>query len=211
MKAGGDAMQTGSPKMTAGGPTMTRILILLVSVLLVACSGTPVQTQYYLLRSDLEQRSRNLAPSEDFAMGRIVIAPYIEQPGIVLETGNGEIRPARYHQWAEPMREGLQQFLRVEVSEAAGVDVFPEDISQGELVFEVRIDQLHGTASGEAKLIAYWLIRRDREIISTHQFSERQALTSDGYGALAAAEKALLSQLAGRIAGSLKQALEAGG
>ena len=24
--------------------------------LLVACSGTPVQTQYYLLRSDLEQR-----------------------------------------------------------------------------------------------------------------------------------------------------------
>ena len=188
---------------------MTRIVTLLAIVLLVACSGTPVQTQYYLLRSDMEQRSRDLEPSKNFAMGRIMIAPYIEQPGIVLETGQGEIRPARYHQWAEPMRDGLKQFLRVEVSQAAGEDIFPEDISQGELVFEVRIDQLHGTVEGDATLVAYWLSRRDREIVSTHQFSEREALRSDGYGALADAEKALLSRLAGRVADTLKQAVEA--
>ena len=202
-------MKAASQTMKAESAKVTRIAILLASVALAACSGTPVQTQYYLLRSDLEQRSRDLAPSTNFAMGRIMIAPYIEQPGIVLETGQGEVRPALYNHWAEPMREGLQQFLRVEVSAAAGEDIFPEDISQGELVFEVRIDQLHGTVEGDAKLVAYWLIRRGREIVSTHQFSEREPLRTDGYGALAEAEKALLSRFAGRIAETLAQAVEA--
>ena len=201
--------RTGSLMKPLGGSTMTRMVILLASMLLVACSGTPVQTQYYLLRSDLEQTSRDLAPSKNFAMGRIMIAPYIEQPGIVLETARGEVRPALHHQWAEPMRQGLQQFLRVEVSDAAGEDIFPEDISEGEFIFEVRIDQLHGTVDGDATLVAYWLIRRDREIISTHQFSDREPLGTDGYGALARAEKELLSQLAGRIARTLKEAAAA--
>ena len=184
-----------------------KTVILLASMVLVACSGTPVQTEYYLLRSDLEQRSRELAPSANFAMGRIIIAPYIEQPGIVLETGRGEVRPALHHQWAEPMRQGLQQFLRVEVSDAVGEDIFPVEYSEGELIFDVRIDQLHGTADGDALLVAYWWIRKDREIVSSHQFSERQALSSDGYGALANAEKVLLGELAGKIAGTLKAQL----
>ena len=183
---------------------MTRTIILLASLLLVACSGTPVQTQYYLLRSDLEQRTRDLSPSKHFAMGRIVISPYIDQPGIVLETTQGEVRPALHNQWAEPMRQGLQQFIRVEVSDAVGEDIFPVEYSEGELVFDVRIDQLHGTADGDALLVAYWMIRRGRTPVSSHQFAERKPLRADGYGALANAQKELLSDLSGRIATSLK-------
>jgi uncharacterized lipoprotein YmbA len=184
---------------------MIRSVILLASVLLVACSGTPVQTHYYLLRSDLEQRTRNLAPSENFAMGRIIIAPYIEQSGIVLETDQGEFRPALHNRWAEPMQQGLQQFVRVEVSDAVGEDIFPVEHSEGELVFEVRIDQLHGTLEGDALLVAYWWIRHDGKILSSHQFSERQPLKADGYAALTRAEKVLLSRLSAEIADSLKQ------
>lgn len=182
--------------------TLASALILLLS----ACGGTPVQTQYYLLRSGIEQQSRDLAPSRRFAMGRIIIAPYIEQPGIVLETAAGEMRPAKHNQWAEPMREGLRQFLRIEVSSAAGEDVFPEEYSEGSLAFDIRIDQLHGTVDGDALLVAYWVIRRGGDILSSHQFAETRALTRDGYGSLVEAEKALLSDLAGRIAATLEGA-----
>ena len=193
--------------MNTGGAIMTRTIILLASLVLVACSGTPVPTQYYLLRSDLEQRSRDLAPSKHFAMGRIVIAPYIEQPGMVLETARGEVRPALHNQWAEPMRQGLQQFLRVEISDAVGEDIFPVEYSEGDLVFDVRIDQLHGTADGEALLVAYWMIRKGRPPVSSHQFAESRPLRADGYGALADAQKGLLSDLSDRIAESLKGAI----
>jgi uncharacterized lipoprotein YmbA len=185
---------------------MKTTVILAMALLLAACSGTPVQTQYYLLRSDVEQRSRELAPSRQYAMGRIIIAPYIEQPGIVLETAAGEIRPAMHNQWAEPMIQGLQQFLRVEVSGRVGEDVFPERYSEGELVFDVRIDQLHGTAAGDALLVAYWWLRRDGDIQSSHQIAETRALSRDGYSALVDAQKALLSDLAQRISETLREA-----
>lgn len=183
---------------------MRTITLFAIAWLLAACGGTPVQTQYYLLRSDIEQSSRDLRPSKEFAMGRLIIAAYIDQPGIVLETRAGEIRPAAHHQWAEPMSEGLEQFLRVEVSRAVGEDVFPEAYSDGKFAFDVRVDQLHGTDDGDALLVAYWWIRRGSEVITSHQFSETAPLSSDGYGALANAQKALLSGLAGRIASSLQ-------
>ncbi len=188
-----------------------RSTILLCLALLAACGGTPVQTEYYLLRSDVEQQSRDLSPSRKYAMGRIVIAPYIDQPGIVLETASGEIRPAMHHQWAEPMKEGLRQFLRVEISDAVGEDIFPVEYSEGDLAFDVRIDQLHGTADGEARLVAYWVVLRDRDILASYQFSETEPLRTDGYAALARAEKALLRRLSKQIAESLRDAGTADG
>ena len=137
-------------------------------------------------------------------MGRLIIAPYIEQPGLVLETSRGEIRPALHHQWAEPMGQGLQQFLRVEVSSELGEDIFPERYSEGETAFDVRIDQLHGTADGDALLVAYWWLRQGDDIQHSYQYAETRALGRDGYGALADAQKALLRDLASRIAASLK-------
>lgn len=187
-----------------------RAIILLSAVWLVACSGTPVPTQYYLLRSDIEQQSRDLAPSKNYAMGRILIAPYIEQPGIVLETNAGEIRPAMHNQWAEPMSQGLRQFIRIEVSNAVDEDIFPREYSEAELYFDVRIDQLHGTNDGQALLVAYWVVQRDSEILASYQFSETAALGSDGYGALVRAHKSLLSKLAERIGESMVKANTAG-
>ena len=92
------------------------------------------------------------------------------------------------------------------MSAAVGEDIFPEELSEGDLVFDVRIDQLHGTADGEARLVAYWIVQRKDEILASYQFSETTPLRADGYGALARAQKALLSDLSKRIATSLEDA-----
>ncbi len=183
--------------------------LLMMTVLLFGCSGTPADTHYYLLRGEEPHQTRDLEPSKQYAMGNVIVAPYIDQSGLVLEVGPGEIRPARNHQWAEPMGGALHNLLLREVSRAVGADVFPAVMSRAPYVIEVRIDQLHGTMDGEALLVAYWWIQRQGEELVTYQFAERKPLATDGYAALAQAERALLEKLAVRIGESL-QALPTG-
>ncbi len=188
--------------MNTGTRTMKLVTITL-GLLLTACSGTPVDNHYYLLRAEAPAHSRDLTPSTRFAMGSVNVAPYIDQSGLILEVGPGEIRPARHHQWAEPMAGALNNFLLVEVSRAVKEDVFPEAASDAPLVYSVRIDQLHGTLDGDALLVAFWWIQRSGQEFVSYQFTETRALAEDGYPALADAQKALLLDLAERIGESL--------
>jgi len=176
------------------------VLILFIA----ACSGAPVQTQYYLLRQEQAPQTRALVASTDFALGNVEIASYIDQPGMVLEVGPGQIHPALHHQWAEPMRQGVRYYLQREISAALGKDLFPKALSKANTVIEIRVDQLHGTHDGQAVILAYWWLNTDGEITSPHQFGETSPLQRDGYEALAQAERVLLKGLAANIAKTLK-------
>lgn len=187
-----------------------KIALAALGLLLAACSGTPVEQHYYLLRSGAPTQTRDLEPSTRFAMGQTIVAPYIDQSGLILEIAPGEIRPARHHQWAEPMAGALSNLLLVEVSRAVDADIFPAAASGAPLVFDVRIDQLHGTLQGDALLVAYWWIRDEGGEFASFQFSETRPLARDGYAALADAQKALLLELARRIGESLLSADPAG-
>jgi uncharacterized lipoprotein YmbA len=171
--------------------------------MLTACGGNQIEPSYYLLRPAAGVESRQLTPSDDFALGKITIAPYLDQPGLLLQTGEGEIRPAQHHLWAEPMYEGVHSFLVKEISRAKGEDILPAHLKRHAVAVEVRVDELHGTVDGKAVLTAYWWLRRNGDILAAYQFSETKALGSDGYQAVVIAERALLEQLAQRIAGSM--------
>lgn len=182
---------------------MTRFASLALALLLSACASTPPETSHYLLRSDEDIQSRVLQPSEKFALGTVTIAPYIDQPGLVLQTQNGDMRPARHHLWAEPLFEGARTYLRAEISRISGQDLAIAALKPNASVIDVRIDQMHGTHDGKAKLVAYWWLRQSGDLQAAHQFAQTRVLGSDGYAALAAAEKALLTALATEIAAAL--------
>ena len=179
---------------------------LLLLVLLSACAGQTIEPSYYLLRTDKDLQSRPLQPDPEFTLGNVVIAPYIDQQGLVLETLQGEMRPASNHLWAEPLYESVRAFLVIEVSQARGRDVLPSRINKGATQIDVRIDQLHGTQDGQAKLVAYWWLYSKGEVGDSFQFAETLELAQEGYGALARAERILLSRLAYSIAASLEDA-----
>jgi uncharacterized lipoprotein YmbA len=61
-----------------------KIASLLLMVLLTGCASQPAETNYYLMRSNTDLESRKLNPSTDFSMGNVVIASYIDQPGLIL-------------------------------------------------------------------------------------------------------------------------------
>ena len=177
-----------------------KVASLLLVVLLAACASQTIEPSYYLLRSNHDLQSRELNPSEKYSMGKVEIAAYLDQPGLLMETASGEMRPARHNLWAEPMYEAIRNFLLVEVAQAKGEDILPYRLNKSATVIDVRVDQLHGTYDGKAKLVAYWWLRRDGEVIATYQFAESQTLTTDGYGALVAAQETLLTKLAKQIA-----------
>lgn len=172
-------------------------------VLVAGCAGQPAEPDRYLLRSGEPLQTRELVPSEQFSIGRLEIAAYIDQPGLVLETADGEIHAARGHLWAEPVYEGVRRHLSVDIAQAHGEHILSNSLMSTPVVIDIRIDQLHGTRQGTARLVAYWWLRRNGEIVSAHQFAEEVQLTEDGYRALVSAEESLLAQLAKAIANSL--------
>lgn len=165
-----------------------------------ACSTSTPLPSYYLLRSELPEGSRMLDAAPTFALGTLTVAPYIDQPGLLLETAEGDLRPARFHLWAEPVRDGSRTFLLSAISQASGKDVLPWELNREATRFDIRIDQLHGTNDGRAKLVAHWWQYVGDDVREIHEFVQTKALERDGYGALAAAQKALLMDLAKNIA-----------
>jgi uncharacterized lipoprotein YmbA len=122
----------------------------------------------------------------------------------VLETENGTLHRARQHLWAEPLRTSLLRFMANEVGAAlqapVAVGTMPQPLPQ----ISIRIDQLHGSKDGTAVLVAYWEYTPLEGAARSYRFARQQALSGDGYAALVAAEKSLLTQLAVTIAAVLE-------
>jgi uncharacterized lipoprotein YmbA len=190
---------------------MIRVVLALGLSLLAGCAGKPQEPNYYLLRSAADVTTRELVPASDFFLGKVTIAPYIDQRGLLLQTADGDMRPARQHLWAEPVSDGIRLFLLKEISAGVGEDILPLPTQAETASINLRIDQLHGTNDGRARLVVYWWIDRQGELVSAHQFAEYEPLAADGYAALADAQRTLLEKLASQIADSINSARDAPG
>ena len=178
---------------------------LLLVVLLSGCASQTIPPTYYLLRSNQDLQSTELSTSKQYSLGTVEIAAYLNQPGLVMATGEGEMHPASQNLWAEPIYDGVRNFLATEIAQASGHELLPTKLSKNTTVVNIRIDQLHGTLDGQAQIVAYWWLVRNDEVASLNRFSESRALTSSGYSALVEAEKILLSELAAKIAATLSK------
>ncbi len=189
---------------------------LVMLTLLVGCSSTSAPSlKQYLLRTEAPvnysppDSSLNLQQGQlaTVGIGSVSVASYIDGLGLVLETSGGKVHVARDHQWVEPLRLGLRSFLSSKISEKFGQPVRAYNDGKMPLArrIDIRIDELHGTANGEAKLVAYWVTSDPEKqvVLSEGSYQGTEALTRDGYDALVEAEKKLLGRLAADIATTL--------
>ncbi|MCB1704994.1 MAG: membrane integrity-associated transporter subunit PqiC [Halioglobus sp.] len=183
---------------------MMKVAGLFLVVLLSACASQPLPTTYYLLRSGQDLQSTALSTSTQYSLGSVEIAAYLDQPGLVMATGNGEMHAASQNLWAEPIYDGVRNFLATEIAQATGQQLLPAKLARGTTVLNIRIDQLHGTQDGQALIVAYWWLVDGDEVASLNRFSESRALAASGYSALVDAEKILLTDLATSIATALE-------
>ncbi|RLA07699.1 MAG: hypothetical protein DRQ54_05080 [Gammaproteobacteria bacterium] len=180
----------------------------LITLLFVAgCSSSVPTLQQYLLRADAPGQYAVQDQSNVVGIGVVSVAPYIDGLGLVLETSAGEVRAARDHQWAEPLRESLRIFFAREISSDTGRVIRAQRSGEADWQrrVDIRVDQLHGTAAGEATLVAYWSVFdvTQRTVISENGFTDSEPLGEDGYHSLVQAQKKLLSRLASAIAATL--------
>jgi uncharacterized lipoprotein YmbA len=184
-----------------------KYLVLIAVLLATGCSSSGPTLKQYLLRTDTPSQYTLQDSTGVVGIGGIVVASYINDLGLVLETSNGEVRVARDHQWAEPLRESLRSFLSSKISEESGqvIRAFDYGKVNWSKRIDIRIDELHGTANGDAKLVAYWTIidPAERTVLSESGFHETEPLGHDGYDALVQAEKKLLRRLASAISATL--------
>ena len=178
-------------------------------VLLVACAGSSTPPTQYLLRAEPADRSGRVEAPVRVGLGRVAVAPYLDQSGIVVETEADQVRAAREHQWAEPLGASLRSYLRGEMSAALGYDVSAgrNDPGDWDFAVDVYVDRLHGTMAGTAVLDASYLItpRTGTGDAAAYRFSRSAPLPREGYAGLVDAEADLVRQLAQAIAASLRE------
>jgi uncharacterized lipoprotein YmbA len=185
---------------------MMKLIIPILALIAVGCAGKTPELKQYLLRTETPGQIEQQAPATT-GIGSLTVASYIDAPGLVLEASDVEVRAARHHQWAEPLRESLRRFLASEIAAATGraVSSYEHRESNWKWRIDIHIDQLHGDADGSARLVAYWAVTNagDLIVLSERGFSDSEPLSGEGYEALVRAEKKLLSKLAAAIAKAL--------
>ena len=160
-----------------------KTIALTLLLVLTGCSGSVPELQKYLLRADTAAALAIDKQSDVIGIGSLTVASYIDGLGLVLETRPGEVHTARDHQWAEPLRESLRIFLARQISVNADRTILAQhhNDSHWQQRIDIRIDELHGTVDGSARLVAYWLlVNNRREVVAEHRFVDNQPLTDDG-------------------------------
>lgn len=189
---------------------MRTLALLTLLTLVAACAGKSTPSQnYYLLPLAVPAGSMRVEAPMNVGLSRLEVANYLSQKGIIVETMEETIRPARYHQWAEPLSEGLRRVLRAQISTALGYEISADTVQRAgwDIVLDAEIERLHGTLSGEAILIAQWRLTRGSAPKNsvTYRFSKTRPLQREGYDGLVETETQLLNELSAAIADSIRE------
>ncbi len=184
--------------------------LMLTTLILVGCTmgGSAVEEpRFYLLRADTRLPDEAQPAPVSVGIGRVSIADYLAQAGIVVATSGDRVRPAHLHLWAEPLDSAIRLFLRDAISAEAGYLISADTARRRSWDYrlDIRIDEWHGSLAGDVRIRAAWIVidmTNDHEVAS-HRFERSAMLTDDGYEALVTTQKRLLTGLAGAIAASL--------
>lgn len=177
--------------------------LLLVCGLLAGCAGQAPEVTYYLLRVD--PGSHGGGPAA-VGLGRVAVAGYLDQSGILVQTGPNQVEAARYHRWAEPLNQGIRSLMRDALADAMDLEVARSG-NGSRFVVDLYIDRLHGSVQGDVVIVADVAIVRGNDTAASFRFTAEREIERDGYAALVAAETDLVIALAERTASSLQDLL----
>lgn len=184
---------------------MIRALHVLSAILLLAgCAGSK---SFYVLSSD------GPAPSGGGAgigVGPVSLAEYIDRPNLVLAESENQLSVSEDHRWAGDLSASIARVTAANLGRrmnTGNVRVYPWQGDDG-IRYQVTLDirQFHGAADGYAVIEAGWRAYSlpEKKLKASRTFVDREALASDGYQPLVAAQSKLLSRLADDITKGLR-------
>ncbi len=143
-------------------------------------------------------------------VGPITLAEYIDRPNLIIQQGPNQLAVAEDHRWAGDLSESITRVMASNLGRrlnTGNTRIYPWQMDDG-LRYQVTLDirQLHCDENGYAVIEAGWRIYSlpDRRLKTSKSFVDREALTSDGYAPMVAAQSRLLGRLAQSIASGLR-------
>ncbi len=143
-------------------------------------------------------------------MGPVSLAGYLDRINLVTQEAPNQLGVAENHRWAGDLSSSITNVTAANLGrllQTGNVQSYPWQ-SDREIDYQVTLEirQLHSQSDGYAIIEAGWRAYSlpDRRLVASKTFTDREALTEDGYNASVAAQSILLERLARNIASSLK-------
>ena len=177
--------------------------VLALAGLLAGCGSTP-PTEYYLLSAEAPPAAARAEPS--IGIAELNVAEYLQRPEMLTMESANRLRLRDYHRWAEPLADGIQRTVALNLGallETDGVRVppWPREWSP-QWLLRLNIARLD-VRSEAVELIATWSLARGAD---TLERSSRLSRARSGTSADSAAAdiSALLLELSERIAAEVR-------
>ncbi len=184
----------------------TKVLLALLAFALAGCSSSTPQTTRYTLAAFASPptiATQNIE-KETVAIGKLLLPSYLSQSSIALELEDGSIHLARYHRWAEPLREAIRSDLVRKLSiQLPELRIEPEfrQAANAKQRLDIEIDSFHGTESGDITLRGNWMLfDSSNTMLVDRPFDFTESQKTDGYSALVEVHSKLIEKLAEQIA-----------
>ncbi|QIB66670.1 PqiC family protein [Kineobactrum salinum] len=181
-----------------------------LALLLVGCGSSP-RNNYYVLSAETQAPSGNQEPS--LGIGPVEIPEYLNRNSLVYRDGSNQLLIASFERWAEPLADGIQRVLGLNLSAELGTQnirphPWPRDDNPG---YAIALWILSLDVSGQqAELVAEWRVSRPGESSSLARRItrlSRKLPAADWQGDDAAAAYSLLLQsLSAEIATVIRDA-----
>ncbi len=181
--------------------------------LLSGCTSMP-ETEYYILASDsTAQMTANSSSGPVLGIGRIRLADYLRQSGIVTQTDDFRIRTANYHRWGEPLHKGIRRIIAQQLSRTMvdhRIEAEPHDRRQITYQLDLDIERFHANTSGMAILSGRWTLYRveDETIVRSQNFDLSNPMNDSGYRDAVGTQMQLLGRLSDQISAAAHSAIE---
>jgi len=185
---------------------------LLLLVGLGACSSEPVVINYYALVPPVSAADQVVQRADKPALviERVDLAEYLQQSGMIIQSGDNQLHVSRNNMWAESLELALPKALVRELQRQSDDYTYYlksiDWVARTDYRLRLRIDSLQATDKGEVVAAGRY------QLISEHgsnphvfvDFNFHRDLDQDGYEHAVEQMQALLAQVAEAILNSME-------
>ncbi|MEH0832522.1 membrane integrity-associated transporter subunit PqiC [Pectobacterium cacticida] len=165
---------------------MTKAWILILALVLSACSSSTTQKTYYQLPTDVDASVAHSAPNQARSLWveHISVADYLSNAGLVYQTNDVRYVIASNNLWASALDQQLQQTLVTRLgNQLPGWLVTAQPQGRDQATLSVVVTGFHGRYDGYAIVRGEWVMSYQGNVVK-RAFNVALPQKDDGYDAL---------------------------
>ncbi|ALS99110.1 PqiC family protein [Lacimicrobium alkaliphilum] len=161
--------------------------ILLLTLLLYACSSAPPGISYYVLDGPGQPMSAINSNAATVTLASLTLPDYLRQDGLVMQLGPNQLHMSDRHYWAQSMSAGIESVLLKQLNGDNAsfqlLSVTDPGVLQSQYQLHIQFFHLLIEQQNAVRLQAsYWLTGNDNPSPVLHGHSDISLeLTDDGY------------------------------